>query len=110
MRLRTIAILFFSTVTAVISHAQTFTSLASLSDNTGAEPNAIGQQANGKLWVTTIGQGKFDCGTAFQASLVGKLSYRSNFSCTGGNEPQGLTLGRDGNYYGVTSVGGSGNA
>jgi len=110
MKLRTIATLIFFATTALISHAQTFTSLASLSDNTGAEPNAIGQQANGKLWVTTFGQGKFDCGTAFQASLVGKLSYRSNFTCTGGNEPQGLTLGTDGNYYGVTFFGGSGNA
>jgi uncharacterized repeat protein (TIGR03803 family) len=110
MKLRTIATLIFFATTALISHAQTFTSLASLSDNTGAEPGAIGQQANGKLWVTTGNQGKFDCGTAFQASLVGKLSYRSNFSCTGGNEPQGLTLGTDGNYYGVTFFGGSGNA
>jgi uncharacterized repeat protein (TIGR03803 family) len=108
MKLRTLAILFISTT--VISHAQTFTSLASLSDKTGAEPTAIGQQANGKLWVTTFGQGKFDCGTVFQASLVGKLSLRSNFSCTNGNEPQGLTLGTDGNYYGVTFSGGSGNA
>jgi uncharacterized repeat protein (TIGR03803 family) len=110
MKLRTIAILTFFATTALISHAQTFTSLASLSDITGAEPGAIGQQANGKLWVTTGNQGKFDCGTAFQASLVGKLSYRSNFSCTGGNGPQGLTLGTDGNYYGVTFSGGSGNA
>jgi len=110
MKLRTVAILFFSTATAVIFHAQTFTSLASLSDKTGAEPTAIGQQANGSLWVTTFGQGKFDCGTVFQASLVGKLARRSNFSCTDGNEPQGLTLGTDGNYYGATFFGGSGNA
>ena len=110
MKLRTIAILLFCLAMAVMSHAQTFTSLVSLSDKTGAEPTAIGQQANGKLWVTTFGQGKFDCGTAFQASLVGRLSYRSNFSCTGGNEPQGLTLGTDGNQYGVTFFGGSGNA
>ncbi len=110
MKLLAIAVLLFCIATAVMSHAQTFTSLASLSDKTGAEPTAIGQQANGKLWVTTFGQGKFDCGTVFQTSLVGKLSHRSNFSCTDGNEPEALTLGTDGNYYGVTFFGGSGNA
>lgn len=109
MKLRTVAILFFSLATAVISHAQTFTSLVSLNDTTGAEPSAIGQRANGKLWVTTFGQGKFDCGTVFQATLVGELSQRLNFNCTDGNQPQGLTLGTDGNYYGVTFFGGSGN-
>src|ERR1700722_9360379 len=110
MKIRTVAILFFFLTTAVFSHAQTFTSLASLSDKTGADPTAIGQQTNGKLWVTTSGQGEFDCGTVFQASLVGKLSERSNFSCTNGNGPQGLTLGTDGNYYGVTFFGGSGRS
>lgn len=110
MKLRTFGVFLFCIATAVMSHAQTFTSLASLSDKTGAEPAAIGQQANGKLWVTTSSQGKFNCGTVFQVSLVGKLSQRKNFGCTDGNEPQGLTLGTDGNYYGVTAAGGSGNA
>jgi uncharacterized repeat protein (TIGR03803 family) len=109
MKLRTVAVLLFCIATAVTSHAQTFTSLSSLSDNTGASPQALGQQANGKLWVATSTQGKFKCGTVFQASLVGELSEIRNFSCTDGNEPQGLTLGTDGNYYGVTYFGGSGN-
>lgn len=97
------------TVFGIASHAQTFTSLASLSDKTGAEPTGLGQQANGKLWVTTFTEGKSDCGTAFQANLVGKLSAFRNFHCTDGNQPQGLTLGTDGNYYGVTFFGGTGN-
>src|SRR5215469_118981 len=109
MKLRTVAVLLFCIATAVTSHAQTFTSLSSISDQTGAFPLALGQQANGKLWVATFGQGKFKCGTVFQASLVGKLSEIRNFSCTDGNEPQGLTLGTDGYYYGVTYWGGSGN-
>jgi hypothetical protein len=40
-------------VFATMSHAQTFTSLASLTDKTGAQPTGLGQQANGMLWVTT---------------------------------------------------------
>ena len=109
MKLRTVALLLFCVATAVMSHAQTFTSLASLSDKTGAEPLALGQQANGNLWVTPFTEGKFACGTVFQATLVGKLSQLFNFDCTDGKWPQGLTLSTDGNYYGVTSTGGSGN-
>ena len=109
MKLRTVALLLFCVATAVMSHAQTFTSLASLSDKTGAEPLALGQQANGNLWVAPFTEGKFTCGTIFQATLVGKLSQLFNFDCTDGKWPQGLTLGTDGNYYGVTSTGGSGN-
>jgi uncharacterized repeat protein (TIGR03803 family) len=96
-------------VFSIASHAQTFTSLASLSDETGASPSALGQRANGILWITTSTEGKVDCGSVFQATLVGKLSRFSNFDCTDGNEPQGLTLGTDGNYYGVTFFGGPGN-
>jgi uncharacterized repeat protein (TIGR03803 family) len=96
---------FFS----IASHAQTFTSLASLSDETGAEPNALGQQTNGMLLVTAFTEGKSDCGTAFQMSLTGGVSKVRNFACTNGNEPQGLMLGTDGNYYGVTFFGGTGN-
>jgi uncharacterized repeat protein (TIGR03803 family) len=109
MKLLTIASLLFCISTAIASHAQTFTSLASLSDKTGAEPTGLGQQANGKLWVTTFTEGISDCGTVFQATLTGTLWQFSSFNCTNGNEPQGLTLGTDGNYYGVTFFGGSGN-
>jgi uncharacterized repeat protein (TIGR03803 family) len=93
----------------VASHAQTFSSLASLSDKTGAGPTALGQQTNGMLWVTTFTEGQSDCGTVLEATLVGKLPGFRDFDCTNGNEPQGLTLGTDGNYYGVTFFGGTGN-
>jgi uncharacterized repeat protein (TIGR03803 family) len=110
MRIKHWAPVLLSAVFAVASHAQTFTSLVSLSDQTGAEPQFLGQRANGSLWVTASGEGGSDCGTAFQTTLAGKLSGFRNFKCTNGNEPGGLTLGTDGNYYGVTFVGGSENA
>jgi uncharacterized repeat protein (TIGR03803 family) len=103
------ALVLLCAVFGSASHAQTFTSLASLSDKTGASPSGLVQQANGRLWVTTSTEGKSDCGTVFQATLVGKLSRFRNFNCTDGNEPNGLTLGTDGNYYGVTFFGGPGN-
>jgi uncharacterized repeat protein (TIGR03803 family) len=109
MRVNCWALVLLAAVFAIRSHAQTFTGLVSLSDKTGASPTSLGQQANGMLWVTTSSEGKSDCGTVFQATLVGKLSQFRNFSCTNGNQPQGLTLGTDGNYYGVTFFGGSGN-
>jgi uncharacterized repeat protein (TIGR03803 family) len=109
MRVNYWALVLLSAVFGIASHAQTFTSLASLSDTTGASPTALGQQANGMLWVTTLTEGKSDCGTVFQATLAGTLSRFRNFSCTDGNEPQGLILGTDGNYYGVTGFGGPGN-
>lgn len=103
------AVVLLGAVFAVAAHAQTFTSLASLSDQTGAEPQFLGQRTNGTLWVTASSEGTSDCGTAFQTTLVGKLSGFRNFTCTNGNEPQGLTLGTDGNYYGVTFFGGAEN-
>src|SRR5262249_48138720 len=103
------AVVFLSAVFAVVSHAQTFTSLASLSDQTGAEPQFLGQRTNGTFWITASSEGTSDCGTAFQTTLVGKLSGFRNFKCTNGNEPQGLTLGTDDNYYGVTFSGGTKN-
>jgi uncharacterized repeat protein (TIGR03803 family) len=109
MRVKYWASVLLAAVFAITSHAQTFTSLVSLSDATGAEPTGLGQRTNGMLWVTTSSAGSSKCGTVFQTSLVGKLSQFRNFSCTHGSEPQGLTLGTDGNYYGVTSSGGSGN-
>src|ERR1700693_3998221 len=103
------ASLLLCAVFGAASHAQTFTSIASLSDETGAQPNALGQRTNGTLWVSAPAEGKSDCGTVFQTSLVGDLSHFLNFNCTNGNEPEALTLGTDGNYYGVTFFGGPDN-
>ncbi len=109
MRVKRWAIVLLCALFGVASHAQTFSSLASFNDKTGASPTALGQQTNGTLWVTTFTEGQSDCGTVLQATLVGNPSRIRNFDCTNGNEPQGLTLGTDGNYYGVTFSGGTGN-
>lgn len=41
--------------------------------------------------------------------LTGVLNTLFTFDCTNGNEPSSLVLGADGNYYGTTFAGGSGN-
>ena len=110
MRVNYWALVLLSAVFGIASHAQTFTSLASLSDTTGASPTALGQQANGMLWVTTFTEGKSDCGTVFQATLAGTLSRFRNFSCTDGNEPQGLILGTDGTTTVLPALEGRGMA
>lgn len=95
---------------AIASPAQTFTTLASLSgDVYGALPGAIGQKANGGLWITTTAESRAKCGTVLKLTLAGKLSKFSNFNCREGDQPQGLALGIDGNYYGMTCCGGTGN-
>ncbi len=95
---------------AIASPAQTFTSLASFNGPNGAEPLSIMEGPNGRLLGTTFeGGGKANCGTAFEVTLAGKISKQFTFKCTDGNEPQGLTLGTDGNFYGVTFFGGTGN-
>jgi uncharacterized repeat protein (TIGR03803 family) len=62
------------------------------------------------MWGTTSGGGgKANCGTVFKMTPAGKLWKDFTFACTNGNEPQGLTLGTDGNFYGVTLFGGANN-
>ena len=59
------------------------------------------------LWVTTSSAGKTSSYRISDEFLLESYLAISDFSCTHGSEPQELTLGTDGNYYGVTSSGGS---
>jgi uncharacterized repeat protein (TIGR03803 family) len=102
-------VLWLTTATAL--PAQTFKTLVNFDDSNGAYPNDIVEASDGKLWGTTSGQGPTYCGTGFRMSLTGVPTSTLNFSCSpdfpDGNNPQGLTQGTDGNFYGVTFFGGS---
>jgi len=71
------------------------------------------QGANGSLYGTTIGGGKYNDGILFALTLAGKLTTVHSFDYfTAGNLgsyiDSGVTLGADGNFYGIAAFGGMG--
>ena len=91
--------------------AQTVKTLVNFDDTNGAYPYFIVQARDGNLWGTTPGSGPTYCGTAFKMSPAGHFTPVLTMNCSSsfpdGNEPQGLILSTDGNFYGVTGFGGS---
>lgn len=78
--------------------------------NTPQAVLAIGP--DGALYGTTLGGGGFDDGTAFRVTTGGSFSTIHVFADTDNNdasEPNGLTLGPDGNLYGTAQSGGQFN-
>ncbi len=73
------------------------------------------QGVNGSLYGTTSGGGAASsncpegCGTVFTITPAGKLTTLHSFVKTDGWYPNGLVLGADGNLYGTTYQGGTGN-
>ena len=108
---------------AGIASAQTFKVLHSFCSTTnasgycadGMSPGAAPVQGtNGDLYGTTSYGGSNNAGTVFRMTPAGKLttiySFCSLASCADGYLPWGsLLLGKDGNFYGVTSEGGTNN-
>jgi len=71
------------------------------------------QGANGSLYGTTIGGGKYNDGIFFALTLAGKLTTLHSFDYfTAGNLgsyiDSGVILGDDGNFYGIAAFGGMG--
>ncbi len=90
----------------------TFTSLVSLPGDQGYNPTGgLVQGPDGDFYGTTLqGGAKGDYGTIFKISPLGKTTtlYSFDLDSTNGYYPQlGLTLGRDGNFYGTTLWGGT---
>jgi len=102
-------------VTAIGAKAQKFKTLANFSHRTGAEPEAaLVQGADGNFFGTAIGAGDHESGTVFKMTPSGRLTILYTFctqpNCADGAEPYGsLIQATDGNFYGTTYSGGSGN-
>jgi uncharacterized repeat protein (TIGR03803 family) len=79
----------------------------------GARPAAgLIQGRNGQLYGTTFAGGTANLGTVFTMTLDGTLTVLHSFlgAIEGGRPEAALLEGRDRNFYGTTSMGGSGGA
>src|SRR5271157_2251030 len=102
-------------------HAQTLTTLHSFNGTDGAYPSTqltkshVVQHSNGNFYGTTPLGGANSDGTVFQITAGGAETTLYNFcsggtACPDGSSPEGaLALGKDGNFYGTTFVGGANN-
>jgi uncharacterized repeat protein (TIGR03803 family) len=92
----------------------TFCSDAGCTD--GSEPqSSLVQTSDGNFYGTTISGGAYGNGTVFTFSAANGLttlySFCANTGCTDGSFPFiGLTLAKDGNFYGTTAEGGNHSA
>jgi uncharacterized repeat protein (TIGR03803 family) len=108
-----IAFLFMASASFV--GAQTLQKVISFNGTDGAQPKAAVTLGNdGNFYGTTGGGGSSGWGTVFKVTTDGTLTTvvsfnRSNFGLNGANPSAGLALGNDGNFYGTTLEGGSGN-
>jgi uncharacterized protein (TIGR03437 family) len=102
-------------VTAIASHAQTFTTLVNFKETDGAHPYygaPLIQGRDGNLYGTTWlggnpGLGLNDVGTVFEMTPGGALTTLHSFSGTDGADLRaGLVQATDGNLYGTTYYGG----
>lgn len=104
------AIFILIAATVAVSPAQTFTTIADFGATPYGTPLALVQGTDGGLYGTTnnVGDGP---GTVFRLSTDGTLKTLYSFCslprCADGEIPySGVSVGTDGNLYGVTSAGG----
>ncbi|MGA2590581.1 MAG: choice-of-anchor tandem repeat GloVer-containing protein [Bryobacteraceae bacterium] len=111
---RACAVFALSATTAIVLHAQTFTTLHSLDGTDGEGENpvaALVQATNGDLYGTTGLGGANAAGTVFKITPSGTLttfySFCSQSGCTDGSRPYaGLIQATNGDFYGTTYFGG----
>jgi uncharacterized repeat protein (TIGR03803 family) len=105
---------FSMTTAAELTSLYSFCSQPNCSD--GADPVSIIQGSDGNFYGVTAYDGQAPntsecCGTIFQITPAGTLTtlYRfcSKSGCPDGKEPQALIQASDGNFYGVTFLGGA---
>ena len=88
----------------------TFTNLISFNSTNGANPRAeLIQGADGNFYGTTYNGGSNNEGTVFQLTTNGALTtlVTLTFGDTGAYPIAGLIQGQDGNFYGMTAIGGT---
>jgi uncharacterized repeat protein (TIGR03803 family) len=106
-------VLLLVSVAAVRLPAQTLQSLFSFNGTNGAYPNALTLGSDGNFYGTANGGGFTNStyaggmGTVFKVTINGTLTTLVSFNGTNGAEPNVLTLGSDGNFYGTTYEGGT---
>lgn len=92
----------------------TLTTLVNFNGTNGASPHAgLTWGLDGNLYGTTAtgGTNGLPYGTLFRVTTVGALTTLTNFNNSNGANPiAGLTLGTDGNFYGVAKSGGAHSA
>jgi uncharacterized protein (TIGR03437 family) len=83
---------------------------ASTSDGSAPTGNLV-QAGDGNLYGVTSGGGSGGCGTIYQITMSGTYTSKYSFTCStdGGFPKGGMIWATDGNLYGTTSSGGSGN-
>lgn len=105
--------LALSAGTAIISPAQTLTTLASFNGTDGKAPSGtLIQATNGNFYGTTQTGGANGLGSIFKVAPDGTVTTLYSFcgvtNCVDGSGPTaGLIQGSDGNFYGATYYGGS---
>jgi len=97
--------------TAIVSPAQTLTTLHSFSGTDGSHPYAgLLQASDGNFYGTSSSNGAYGNGTVFQITPVGTLTTLHSFAGPDGSNPtDGLVQAIDGNLYGTTFGGGASN-
>jgi len=114
----TLALVVLATLSAVIPvYAQTYSVVYNFGSRSGGPANPIysgtvAQGRDGNLYTTSNSGGAHRAGAVFEVSPTGHLrvlySFCSQAGCADGSGPYGgLTLGRDGNFYGTTFAGGN---
>jgi len=100
-------------VTVITASAQTFTTLVSFIESEGQSPvGSLVQGFDGNLYGLTVFGGQHTAGTVFRITPSGTLtrlySFCSKTNCTDGRSPEGgLVLAPNGNFYGITAIGGA---
>ena len=112
-------VLLFCAVAAITASAQTYTKLVTFEGTDGSDPSGLVQGTNGNLYgVASYGgisskcTNSDGCGTVFEVMPGGQLTTLYSFCqqahCADGETPlPGLVLATNGNFYGMTSAGGT---
>jgi len=114
-RKKACTIFFLCAATAIVSPAQTFSTLVSFDGTNGSSPfMSLVQGFNGNYYGTTLGGGAGGGGTVFELTSEGSLTTIYNFcaktNCADGSWPAApLVETVNGTFWGVTGLGGAHN-